>query len=68
MEFSVNHPILFVLVGIIIAAVIGQSVYFLVKALCINTRKGRSPFYSLGCLFYICNSISNVHDCHSCAA
>ena len=32
MEFSVNHPILFVLVGIIIAAVIGQSVYFLVKA------------------------------------
>ncbi len=33
MEFSVNHPILFVLVGIIIAAVLGQSVYFLVKAL-----------------------------------
>lgn len=33
MEFSVNHPILFVLVGIIIAAVMGQSVYFLVKAL-----------------------------------
>ncbi|MBQ7037785.1 MAG: DUF5058 family protein [Clostridia bacterium] len=33
MEFNVNHPILFVLVGIIIAAVMGQSVYFLVKAL-----------------------------------
>jgi len=33
MEFSVNHPILFVLVGIIIAAVVGQSVYFLLKAL-----------------------------------
>jgi uncharacterized membrane protein YhdT len=32
MEFHVNHPILFVLVGIIIAAVIGQSVYFLVKS------------------------------------
>lgn len=32
MPFSVNHPILFVLVGIIIAAVIGQSVYFLVKS------------------------------------
>ena len=32
MEFSVNHPLLFVLVGIIIAAVLGQSVYFLVKA------------------------------------
>ena len=32
MEFHVNHPVLFVLVGIIIAAVIGQSVYFLVKS------------------------------------
>ena len=33
MEFHVNHPILFVLAGIIIAVVLGQSVYFLVKAL-----------------------------------
>ena len=33
MEFSVNHPILFVLVGILIAVVLGQSVFFLVKAL-----------------------------------
>ena len=33
MEFSVNHPILFVLVGILIAVVLGQSVYFLVKAI-----------------------------------
>ena len=33
MEFSVNHPILFVLVGIIIAAVLGQSIYFLVKSI-----------------------------------
>ncbi len=32
MEFSVNHPILFVLVGIIVAAVLGQSIFFLVKA------------------------------------
>lgn len=32
MEFSVNHPILFVLVGIIVAAVLGQSVYFLLKS------------------------------------
>jgi hypothetical protein len=32
MEFQVNHPVLFVLVGIIVAAVIGQSVYFLVKS------------------------------------
>ncbi len=33
MNFSVNHPILFVLVGIIIAAVLGQSVYFLIKSI-----------------------------------
>ena len=32
MEFNVNHPILFVLVGIIIAVVLSQSVFFLVKA------------------------------------
>jgi len=33
MEFHVNHPILFVLAGILVAVVLGQSVYFLVKAL-----------------------------------
>ena len=33
MEFNVNHPILFALVGIIIAVVLSQSVYFLVKAM-----------------------------------
>ena len=32
MEFSVNHPILFVLVGVIIAVVLGQSIYFLLKS------------------------------------
>ena len=32
MEFSANHPIIFVLVGIIIAVVLAQSVYFLVKS------------------------------------
>lgn len=32
MEFSLDHPIIFVLVGVIIAAVLGQSVYFLIKA------------------------------------
>ena len=32
MNFSPNHPILFVLVGVIIAAVLGQSVYFLLKS------------------------------------
>ena len=33
MEFSVNSPILFVIVGVIILAVLAQSVYFLVRAL-----------------------------------
>ena len=33
MEFSVNHPILFVLAGILVAVVLAQSVFFLVKAL-----------------------------------
>ena len=33
MQFNVNHPILFVLVGIIVAAVLGQSVFFLVKSI-----------------------------------
>ena len=33
MEFSVNHPILFLLAGFLVLVVLGQSVYFLVKAL-----------------------------------
>ena len=33
MEFSVNHPIIFVIVGIIIAVVLAQSVYFLMKSI-----------------------------------
>ena len=33
MEFHVNHPILFILAGLLVAVVLGQSVYFLVKAL-----------------------------------
>jgi len=33
MEFNVNHPILFIIAGILVAAVLGQSIYFLVKAL-----------------------------------
>lgn len=32
MEFNVNSPVLFVIAGIIVAAVLAQSVYFLVKA------------------------------------
>lgn len=37
MEFSVNSPVLFLLAGIIVAVVLAQSVYFLVKA----WRRGR---------------------------
>ena len=33
MEFSVNHPILFLMAGILVAVVLAQSVFFLVKAL-----------------------------------
>ena len=33
MEFSINHPILFVLAGFLVAVVLAQSVYFLCKAL-----------------------------------
>ena len=33
MEFHVNHPVLFVLAGFLVAVVLAQSVYFLVKAL-----------------------------------
>ena len=33
MEFKVNHSILYILVGVIIAAVFAQSVYFLVRAI-----------------------------------
>lgn len=33
MEFYVNHPVLFLMAGIVIAVVLGQSIYFLVKAL-----------------------------------
>lgn len=32
MEFSINSPVLFLLVGAVVAAVLGQSVFFLVKA------------------------------------
>ena len=33
MEFHVNHPVLFILAGILVAVVLGQSVFFLLKAL-----------------------------------
>ena len=33
MEFHVNHPVLYLLAGVLILAVLGQSVFFLLKAL-----------------------------------
>ncbi|MBE6976470.1 MAG: DUF5058 family protein [Ruminococcaceae bacterium] len=33
MEFYVNHPIIFIIVALLVAVVLGQSIYFLVKAL-----------------------------------
>ena len=33
MQFNVNHPILFLIAGFLVAVVLGQSVYFLVKAM-----------------------------------
>ena len=33
MEFSVNHPLLYIIAGVLVAVVLAQSVYFLVKAL-----------------------------------
>ena len=32
MEFHVNHPLLFIMAGILVAVVMGQSIYFLIKA------------------------------------
>ena len=40
MEFSVNHPILFVLAGILVAVVLAQSVFFLLRALSHAKKKG----------------------------
>ena len=40
MDFRVNHPIIFVMVGLIIAAVVAQSVYFLLRALKRAKEKG----------------------------
>ncbi len=40
MTFSVNHPIIFALVGVIIIAVLAQSFYFLIRALKRAKEKG----------------------------
>ena len=33
MEFSVNHPLLYIMAGVLVAVVLAQSVFFLIKAL-----------------------------------
>ena len=33
MEFQVTHPLLFILAGLLVAVVLAQSIFFLVKAL-----------------------------------
>ena len=43
MEFCVNHPILFLMVGFLVAVVLAQSVYFLVKALKRSKQLGMDP-------------------------
>ena len=43
MEFSVNSPILFLLAGIVVAIVIAQSVFFLVKAWRQGKKIGMAP-------------------------
>ncbi len=40
MEFNVNSPIIFALVGVIILAVLGQSIYFLIRAVRRAKEKG----------------------------
>lgn len=43
MQFNVNSPILFVLVGLIIAAVLSQSIYFLLRAVRRAKQLGIQP-------------------------
>ena len=43
MEFRIDHPVLFVLVGILVAVVLAQSVFFLVKALRRSKAIGMDP-------------------------
>ena len=40
MEFSINHPLLFIMAGIVILVVLAQSVFFLLKALKRSKRIG----------------------------
>ena len=54
MEFQVNHPLLYIMAGILIAVVLAQSVFFLVKAyrrskeLGMDTKKVKKTILSAG--------------------
>ncbi len=43
LDFNVNSPILFIIVGIIILLVLGQSIFFLIKALKQGKKIGMDP-------------------------
>ena len=43
MEFSVNHPLLYLMAGVLIAVVLAQSIYFLVKAVRRSKALGMDP-------------------------
>ena len=43
MEFSVNHPVLYLLAGILVALVLAESVFFLVHALHRSEEVVRDP-------------------------
>ena len=65
MEFYVNHPVLFLVAGLLVAVVLAQSVYFLVKALRrskelgMNQKKLRKTMISAG-IFTIAPAVAIV--------
>ena len=68
MTFNSNHPILFLLVGLLVAVVMGQSVYFLVKALKRSKEIGMDQAkikktIRTAAIFTIAPAVS-IHQCH----
>lgn len=65
MEFNVNHPLLFIIAGLLVAVVLGQSVYFLVKAMRrskaigMDQKKIRKTIFSAG-IFTIAPAVAIV--------
>ena len=65
MEFNVNHPLLFIIAGLLVAVVLAQSVFFLVKALRrskelgMDQRKIRKTMISAG-IFTIAPAVAIV--------